>query len=219
VRDEVQDFERNIRAVSGGEGLIPGVPITNVPDLVPIANTGRNADLDSISTYLQFGVRARIPPRLPAIFDSTVAFGRTVFSQEGCRNCHAGGAWTRSIRDFTPPPNPNDIVDAQLIDFLDKVGTFNPDLFFNGTGNEIRANTVGVNVQARGADGLNPPSLLSVFATAPYFHNGSARTLGDVIVASPRNADDVHVVKDASRRQSLLLFLKTIGDKTTPFPP
>ena len=49
------DFERNIRAVSGGGGLIPGIAegaagLANVPDLTPVANTGRSADLDSIAT-------------------------------------------------------------------------------------------------------------------------------------------------------------------------
>src|SRR5207247_11198492 len=56
VRDEVPDFERNIRAVSGGGGLIPGIAegaagLANVADLTAIATTGRSADLDSIATY------------------------------------------------------------------------------------------------------------------------------------------------------------------------
>jgi YVTN family beta-propeller protein len=56
VRDEVQDFERNIRLVSGGEGLIIA-PITDVIDLQNATNTGkanagRNADLDAIAAYI-----------------------------------------------------------------------------------------------------------------------------------------------------------------------
>ena len=70
VRDEVQDFTRNIRAVSGGGGLISrhgnrpeGVAgLAQVPDLVPVANSGRSADLDAIATYLASGVRAPISP-------------------------------------------------------------------------------------------------------------------------------------------------------------
>src|SRR5262249_8924635 len=58
IRDEVQDFERNIRAVSGGGGLIrqAGVPEgaaglggTFIPDLAGTANTGRDPDLDAIA--------------------------------------------------------------------------------------------------------------------------------------------------------------------------
>jgi hypothetical protein len=67
VRDEVQDFTRNIRAVSGGGGLIVGIPegaagLGQVPDLTPVANTGRSANMDAIATYLALGVRAPIAP-------------------------------------------------------------------------------------------------------------------------------------------------------------
>jgi YVTN family beta-propeller protein len=219
VRDECQDFERNIIAVSGGEGLI-GVGLANTPDLTPIANTGRNADLDKLCLYLQVGVRARIAPETK--FKASVASGREVFAEAGCATCHGGPAWSNAIRDFTPPPDPavEPICDAQLVRFIDPVGTFDATLFTNGTGNEIRANTVLVNVEARGGDGfgLNPPSLLGVFASAPYFHNGSALTLEDVIAAAPRNAEDVHFIPVKKERTNLLRFLQTIDNSTEPFP-
>jgi hypothetical protein len=67
VRDEVQDFTRNIRAVSGGGGLILGIAegaagLGAVPDLTPVANSFRSADMDAIATYLALGVRAPISP-------------------------------------------------------------------------------------------------------------------------------------------------------------
>ena len=73
VRDEVQDFTRNVRAVSGGGGLITidangaAVPegpagLAQLPDLRPTANSALNADLDAIATYLAVGVRAPISP-------------------------------------------------------------------------------------------------------------------------------------------------------------
>ena len=73
VRDEVQDFTRNIRAVSGGGGLIRvdanGNPVpegvaglAQLPDLRPTANSGLNADLDAIATYLAVDVKAPISP-------------------------------------------------------------------------------------------------------------------------------------------------------------
>ena len=46
--------------------------------------------------------------------------------------------------------------------------------------NEIRANAAA-NTQARGALGFNVPSLLSVFASAPYLHSGAAPTLDAVL--------------------------------------
>jgi len=60
VRDEVQDFELNIRAVSGGQGLITdGQAVVN---LTPTANTGRSAELDTLAAYIAFGIRAPVSP-------------------------------------------------------------------------------------------------------------------------------------------------------------
>jgi YVTN family beta-propeller protein len=220
VRDEVQDFELNIRGVSGGQGLITdGQPVVN---LAPTGNTGRSPDLDAINLFIDLGVRTRIAPPLSKIDNPTgikITSGRTVFVEEGCANCHGGSNWTSSILDFTPPALAVDIVDAQLIRFLKNVGTFDLDRFQDGRGNEIRAGTVGVNVQARGLDGFNTPSLLGVFATAPYFHDGSAQTLEEAIVETPRRAGDVHVVSNPIRRFSLLRFLKTIDEGTPPITP
>jgi hypothetical protein len=140
IRDEVQDFTRNVRAVSGGGGLIQGIPegaagLANVPDLVPVANSGRSTDLDAIATYLAVGVRAPIPP-VPS-HQLTVRLGRLVFGVQGCQNCHSGPNWTSSAIDVTPPPaNPTaQIVDNQLIDFLCRVDTFDPTLT-DGVSNE-----------------------------------------------------------------------------------
>jgi len=67
VRDEVKDFERNIRLVSGGEGLIDAL-ITDVIDLQNATNTGKanaglSQDLDAIAAYIAFGIRAPISRR------------------------------------------------------------------------------------------------------------------------------------------------------------
>jgi hypothetical protein len=106
VRDEPQDFERNIRAVSGGGGLILGIleggaGLAQVPDLIPVANTGRSADLDAISTYLALGVRAPISP-VPS-HDFSAKLGRLIFEVQGCQSCHGGKNWTISTLDYTPP--------------------------------------------------------------------------------------------------------------------
>ena len=141
VRDEAQDFTRNIRAVSGGGGLIKidanGLPVpegvlglAQLPDLVPTANTGLSADLDAIATYLALGVRAPIAPLSSK--NQGVKQGRDLFAAAGCQNCHGGKNWTISIIDYTPPPAAAEIVDAQLIRFLCRVGTFDPALFTVG---------------------------------------------------------------------------------------
>jgi hypothetical protein len=49
-------FELNIRAVSGGQGLIrDGQAVVN---LTPTSTTGRDADLDAIAAYIVFGIKA-----------------------------------------------------------------------------------------------------------------------------------------------------------------
>jgi hypothetical protein len=223
VRDEVQDFERNIRAVSGGGGLILGVAegtagLAQIPDLTPVANTGRNADLDAISTYLALGVRAPISPL--SSHDITVKLGRALFEEAGCQNCHGGANWTISALDYTPPPAATEVVDAQLVRFLCRVGTFDPSLFTDGISNEIRANNAA-NVQARGILGFNVPSLISVFASAPYLHSGAAATLGAVLEnVTHRTAgrmDGLDVLTRAQDRRRLARFLASIDRDTKPF--
>ncbi len=221
IRDEVQDFERNIRAVSGGGGLITGIAegaagLAQVPDLVGQANTGRSADLDAIATYLALGVRAPISP----LSSHSVKQGRQLFREAGCQNCHGGPNWTISAVDFTPPPAAGEIVDAQLAKFLCRVGTFDPGLFADGVSNEIRSNNTA-NVQARGILGFNVPSLISVFASAPYLHSGAAPTLEAVLENVPHRsvgrADGLDVLTDRQDRRKLARFLASIDRGTEPF--
>jgi YVTN family beta-propeller protein len=229
VRDEVQDFTRNVRAVSGGGGLIRidanGAPVpegvaglAQLPDLLPTANSGLNADLDAIATYLAVGVRAPISP-IPTS-DPDAQAGRVLFRQQGCQNCHGGKNWTISQLDFRPPPAAVDVVDAQLVNFLCRVGTFNPALFADGVSNEIRANNVA-NVQARGILGFNVPSLISVFASAPYLHSGAAQTLDHVLLNKTHRtagrADKVDLLASPASRRLVAQFLKSIDRDTAPF--
>lgn len=223
VRDEVQDFERNIRAVSGGGGLILDVPegtagLAQVPDLVGVANTGRSVDFDAIATYLAVGVRAPISPLSSKPL--SVRAGREVFAVAGCQNCHGGPNWTISRLDYTPPAVATDVADAQLARFLCRVGTFDPTLFTDGVSHEIRANNAA-NTQARGALGFNVPSLIAVFASAPYLHDGAAASLEEVlenpIHRQAGNPGGVDVLSIRFFRQLLAEFLKSIDRSTKPF--
>jgi YVTN family beta-propeller protein len=220
VRDEIQDFELNIRGVSGGEGLIhDGQAVVN---LQPTANTGRDADLDAIAAYIVFGVHAPISPLRPVNVgggqaDPEVAQGRALFTSANCQLCHGGPNWTRSRVDFTPPPltPPETITAGQLVRFLSNVGTFNAAAF-----NEVRP--VGTTIDtANGALGFNIPSLVSVFAGAPYFHSGSSQTLDDVLQnVTHRSAgtSGVDTLTSAADRAKVVKFLSSIDVKTPTFP-
>ena len=228
MRDEVQDFTRNVRAVSGGDGLVRidangvAVPegatgLAQLPDLRPTANSNLSADLDAIATYLAVGVRAPISP-IPS-HNLGAQIGQAIFELQGCQNCHGGKNWTISALDYTPPPIETDIVDAQLVRFLCRVGTFDPALFSDGVSNEIRANNAA-NVQARGALGFNVPSLISVFASAPYLHSGAAASLDDVLRnvthRTAGRADHLDILEVPLFRRLLVQFLKSIDRDTPP---
>lgn len=211
VRDEVQDFELNIRAVSGGQGLIlDGFGVFN---LVPTANTGRSADLDAIAAYIAFGIRAPVSP--VSAVDPDVVAGRALFTAASCQSCHGGPSWTRSQVNFTPPPNPALITDGQLTPFLRTVGTFDPAAF-----NEVKANQPTIPI-ANGALGFNMPSLLSIFASAPYFHSGGAPTLDEVMAnVTHRSAGTggVDTLTNAADRAKVVKFLQSIDPTTAIFP-
>src|SRR6185503_963226 len=210
VRDEIQDFELNIRAVSGGQGLIrDGQAVVN---LVPTSTTGRDADLDAIAAYIVFGIKAPISPSRGA----DVTGGRSLFAGANCQSCHGGPNWTRSHVDFTPPPAANEtILAGQLVRFLKNVATFDPSAF-----NEVRGLGPAI-VPANGGEGFNIPSLRSVFAGAPYLHDGRAETLDavlDNVVHRSAGTAGVDTLSNASDRQAVVRFLVSIDETTAPCP-
>ncbi len=212
VRDEIQDFELNIRGVSGGQGLIrDGLAVVN---LTPTANTGRDADLDALAAYTAIGIRAPLAQKFN-ITPLPVRQGRQLFASANCQGCHGGPNWTRSRVDFTPPPLAEPITAGQLTRFLFNVGTFDSTAF-----NEVRPNGA-VFAAANGALGINTPSLVSVFAGAPYFHGGAAPTLGSVLEnVTHRSAGTggVDTLTSAADRALLVRFLQTIDTSTPIFP-
>jgi len=208
VRDEIQDFELNIRGVSGGQGLIrDGNAVVN---LVPTANTGRDADLDALAAYIAIGIRAPIAPK-----NNPPTAGRNLFLSAGCATCHGGPNWTRSRVDFTPPPTGETVTGGQLVRFLFNVGTFDPAAF-----NEVRGIGTTI-VQANGTLGFNVPSLLSVFAGAPYLHSGAAQTLDEVlnnVTHRSAGTGGVDTLSNPTDRQAVVQFLKSIDETTPTFP-
>jgi YVTN family beta-propeller protein len=125
--------------------------------------------LDALNLWVKFAIRTPNGPLTDAqiaggVPRSQIQAGRALFASAGCTNCHNGGAWTKSIIDFSGPPNTRDIfcerninnpalpgcqtdpitgnpVAAQYLDrFLEDVGSYN--LGVRGQGNPI-ANNVG----------------------------------------------------------------------------
>ncbi len=252
VRDECQDFELNIRNVSGGQGLIQdGQAVVN---LTPASTTGRSAELDALCSYIAFSIRAPSSPLRGQDYDKEDGWkeargnergngndggngkgdgkgggrgndkhaekGRDLFAQANCQQCHGGQNWTSSQVDFTPPPNAAEIEAAQLKNFLCDVGTFGPNAF-----NEVRAaGATQVNppiLVANGVLGFNIPSLLSVFAGAPYLHNGQCPDLECVlnnVTHRSAGTNGVDTLNAPGQRKKLVQFLKSIDITTPTFP-
>src|SRR5262249_329010 len=108
----------------------------------------------------------------------------------------------------------------QLVAFLCRVGTFDPTLFTDGKGNEIQANNANGNVQARGVDGFNVPSLIAVFNSGPYLHSGAAATLDDVLanITHPRAGRGTAARVGERDRRGVVRSLQSIARTTRPFP-
>lgn len=225
-RDEQEDFTNNIRAVSGGLGLIvlaDGITQDlDTPDLLNRANGGRNqlkvrsvGGWDAIKAFVQFGIRAPISPLSQS--DPDVIAGRALFISANCQSCHGTAQWTTARVRFTPPPLAAQVVNAQIIAELRQVGTFDAG-FAPPVGNEIRQNAVA----PLGAAGFVPPSLLSIHAfPQTFFHNGVTTSLDAVMLnVTHRSAGTggVDTLTAAADRAKLVKFLLSIDAATPPIP-
>jgi YVTN family beta-propeller protein len=187
TRDEVQDFEHDIEELMSGIGLAPGSALPELGE----PNGGRSAGLDALAAYVLSGIRV---PRSPEGDIEARARGKEVFARAGCAECHGGPAWTRSSL-----PGPVGTLDPAGLgvvrEALRDVGTFNPA------------------TDAFGEHGFDVPSLLGLHAKAPYLHDGSARTLAQVL-ENPRHTAGLTL----EERADLVAFLRSIDGNTAPLP-
>jgi YVTN family beta-propeller protein len=237
IFDEVQDFELNIRNVSGGLGLITkadgitpedigtiksfDAATTTAPPPAPsvLPNTGRSAQLDALALYVAKGIST---PRSPLAKESTgsalgqqIARGRQLFIDNSCATCHGGAGWSSARKDFTGAPLLTEVEVDNKVNFLKRfvkdVGTF-----FADNKNEIKQD----GSKSAGKFGYVPPSLLGAHGLGPYLHNGSAQTLEQVMELVPHRSIGTGTDTLASQqdRADLVQFLKSIDASTAPIP-
>lgn len=145
--DEIQDFENQIRELNAGTGLMSTADFEVHVDPLGTAKAGISADLDALALYVS---TLDTFPRNPNI-DPGGYF--SVPAEAGrLLFIEAGCASCHSGPDFT------DSVDGQLHD----IGTLQA-----GSGTRL-----GVEMT-----GLDTPTLIDVWASGPYLHDGSAPTL------------------------------------------
>jgi hypothetical protein len=149
--DEVQDFELQMEKLNGGEGLIPGATFNDESPL-EIATSGQSVDLDALATYI-------------------TGLGKDSVKHSPYR-AYTGELTESAIRGETlfTEAGCNSCHSGKA--FRDgvthDVGTINTE-----SGN--RLGEIGGFTQVR------TPTLIELWDSAPYFHNGSAATLEDVL--------------------------------------
>lgn len=179
LRSDVDQYDETIRIEQGGT--------------YTLAQPAQKADLDALSTYVNYGIPLPQNPYLAEDGKLTAAQtrGEKLF-QSACVSCHGGPFYTDSAlgnagMDFT-----------QTI-VLHDVGTcVKKGAFPDRPGKDVKG-------QTHTACDFDTPTLRGVFATAPYFHDGSARTLLDVVKRLPSSSE-----LGASEQADLVEYLKTL---------
>ncbi|HEY0563533.1 MAG TPA: Ig-like domain-containing protein [Methylophilus sp.] len=154
--DEVQDFEKQIRELAGGTGLMSDAQYSTGTRNQALGDpkAGISMDLDDLATYLaSLNTFAASPHRnADASLTAAASAGKALFQSNSCASCHAGNRFTVSA-DATQ---------------LKNIGTIKA-----SSGKRLGGTLPGIDV----------PTLRDVWATAPYLHDGSAPTLNAAILA------------------------------------
>ena len=195
--DEIQDFEHDIRGAFQGRGFLTdeqfrsGTRDTTLGD--PKASL--SAELDALASYVSSLTRVPASPFRNADGSMTadaIAGAEVFYSQEaGCSDCHTG----------------RELTDSRLVEpfQLHDVGTIQP-----GSGQRLGGKL----------EGIDTPTLIGAWATAPYLHDGSAATLDDVLTTA--NPDDRHGRTShltATEREQLVAYLLQLENPGANCPP
>lgn len=151
--DEVQDFEAQIRSLSGGTGLMSDADFNSGSRRKPLGDTksGVSEDLDHLAAYIHsLNQFAPSPLRnMDETMTSAAVAGKSVFLHY-CTRCHGTDRFTLS----------------DSVDDLKDIGTIT-----SATGSRSGGPINGIDI----------PTLIDAWFTAPYLHDGSAATLEKAI--------------------------------------
>lgn len=185
--DEIQDFEHDIRGHFGGTGLLSATDFTASGQPLGAPKAGRNADLDALAAYVS---SLETMPRSPHrnADGSMTATAKTGEAIFKRLDC----ASCHSGADFT---------DSSLQLRLHNVGTL------TATSGSRLGGTLS---------GIDTPTLLGIWDTAPFFHDGSAQDLSAVITRSG-SAHGAMAALTTTDRTALVAYLQQLdGSSTNP---
>jgi YVTN family beta-propeller protein len=192
-RDEVQDFEYTIRSpLMRGTGLLRGSIKPKMgyhPVELEEKTSGRSKDLDALAIYCNSFDFTTLSPHIPAPGKLTPAAerGKQLFFTK-----EVGCASCHSGPYYT---------DSRL------QKPFN--LHDVGTGRDDRSERMGTK--------YDTPTLLGIYRTAPYLHDGKARTLREVLTTcnkGDRHGRTSHLT--AAAIDDLVAFLKSLPYEPPP---
>ncbi|MGF1484905.1 MAG: fibronectin type III domain-containing protein [Opitutales bacterium] len=160
--DEIQDFENDVRLHFGGAGFMTDTDFAETQDPLGAAKTGRSSDLDALAAYVTSLDVTSLPQSPYRNADGTLTAaalrGSAIFQAESCATCHVpAGGYTDSTGGIG------------VAVLLHDIGTLR-----TSSGQRLDGPLTGIDT----------PSLLGVWQTEPYFHDGSAQTLADVFTVA-----------------------------------
>ena len=173
--DEVQDFEGQIRSLSLGTGLMSQADFNNTSDPLGSSKAGLSGDLDALAAYVNSLTETPASP-FRASSQTMSAEALAGRSLFASKSCSSCHAGAASTDS------------AQQL--LHDIGTIDIE-----SGNRLNATLTG----------FDTPTILGIWKTPPYMHDGSAQTIGDAI--SQHNT----VALTADEISKLGTFIREVG--------
>jgi YVTN family beta-propeller protein len=200
LRNNMEDYDVTIRTEQGG------LFHRDTPTQLPY--------LDELGAYTNFAIPLPNNPNVAA--DGTLtaaqARGQATFGTL-CASCHTGAFYTDS--GAGNPTLDMTMSSAAVPILLHDVGTCVTSGPFNDQPH--KDDVVGM---TRTACDFDTPTLRGIFATAPYFHDGSAATLDDVVARLPFSASLAPPIRPTSSPSSRRFSqdrARVGGDDSTDF--
>nr|WP_231893472.1 beta-propeller fold lactonase family protein [Rossellomorea aquimaris] len=161
-RDDFTDYLLTVQGEMGG--MMEYDPGEELPPEV-------EAMYDDLFAYLQEPSSFPVPES-PYKTTSSTKDGKALFEgKASCISCHSGNQFTDSVKAVDEDGK----LSTEFTDYLHDIGTANKlDAASKGDARARFSNP-------RDGKSFDTPSLVGVFATAPYLHDGSAKTIEEAI--------------------------------------
>ncbi|MFK8014699.1 MAG: FG-GAP-like repeat-containing protein [Gammaproteobacteria bacterium] len=187
--DEIHDFENDMRDIFKGDGLMTDPDFTATASTLGAPKAGLSDDLDALAAFVSTLASTGPSPyrEQNGALSAAAQLGRQVFLNAGCATCHSGPAFTNS-------PEGGQFNDIGTVD----------------------ADSGGRLGQPLPDGGLDTPTLLGLWSTAPYLHDGAAESVTDAVLAHTSAAVGVDVTTlSATQLDQLTAFLLQIESGTS----